>query len=220
MEIEHGQPPKPPVSDVAPACSGCGAVDANTYAGAGVGVWQNQNATTTVTNVPISIAGLTGQDVTLVLTNDSATAQPMPTVSLTASYYQNFAANQLQWAATADDTKTRIAEFNRSGWASLAGAKVGSPSFSATGAPSGSAVNDTKVWYHEDNTTRNTTLVKQMTTSDGVSVNFWVETAEYTTNKVTPAIVDTLAQGFASTGKIYDMLKSVAARSGAIITAI
>ncbi|WP_407923203.1 M30 family zinc metallopeptidase [Cupriavidus agavae] len=202
-------PAAKPTSVVSPACSGCGAVDANTYAGSGVGVWQNINATASAVEMPVSIAGLTGQDVTLVFTNQTGTAQTMPTIPLTASYYPNVAASEVRWRNGVEEAKRRISDFNHTGWVAKAGSRTGSPSASMIGAPTRSVVNDTRVFYHEDNSARPATLVRQDTASDGTVINFWVETAENMTGKVTPAIVNTLAAGFSPTGKIYDMLKSV-----------
>ena len=203
-----GEPAKP-TSVVAPACVSCGAVDANTYSGTGVGVWQNINATAAAVDMPISIAGLTGQDVTLVFTNQTGTAQVMPTLPLTASYYPTVAASAIEWDDGTSAIKRRIADFNRDGWAALAGTKSGSPSASMFGAPSRSVVNDVRVWYNEDNSARSATLIRQDTTSDGTTVNFWVEDTENDPSKVSSTIVNTLAAGFVPTGKIYDMLKSV-----------
>ena len=202
-------PTGPPASVVAPACSGCGAIDANTYAGTGIGVWQNTNATGAAVDMPVNISGLTGQDVTLVFTNQTATAQPMPTIALTSSSYRSIAASELRWDDGTDAIRHRIAGFNREGWPALAGSKRAAPSFSMVTGPSRSVVNDVRTWYHEDNSAHSATLVRQLTATDGGTVNFWVEDAENEPTKVNATIVDTLANGFVPSGKIYDMLKSV-----------
>ncbi|WP_454727711.1 MULTISPECIES: M30 family zinc metallopeptidase [Cupriavidus] len=202
-------PTSTPVSVVSPACSGCGAVDPSTYAGSGVGVWQTINASGAAADAPISIKGLTGQDVTLVFTNQTAVAQPMPAISLTASYFPSVVASELRWMSEADTAKQRIAAFNHDGWVPLAGAKGQGPNLSMIGAPSHSIVNDVKTWYHEDNTARSATLLRQFTTSDGTTVNFWVENTENSPSKVSSTILDALVAGFVPNGKIYDMLQSV-----------
>ena len=76
-------PATPASINLAAACSGsnCGALG-NTYAGSGVGVWQATNTGGSAGTVNVSIAGLTGQNVTLIYTNQGAVAQPMPSVSL------------------------------------------------------------------------------------------------------------------------------------------
>ncbi|MBP0633677.1 MULTISPECIES: hemagglutinin [unclassified Cupriavidus] len=194
-----------------PACTGCGTVDANTYAGHGVGVWQVANASDAAVEVPLSIAGLTGQDVTLVFTNQTASAQPMPMISLTAASYQypNLAASMLQLQSATDNAKARISQFNHDGWVAHAGTRGSGARFSMLRVPSQSIVNETKTWYHEDNTARPATLVRQTTASDGTTINFWVENSENDGTKVSPAIVDALVSAFVPAGKIYDMLKSV-----------
>ncbi|AVA38157.1 MULTISPECIES: M30 family zinc metallopeptidase [Cupriavidus] len=201
--------PGKPTSLVAPSCLNCGAVDSSTYAGTGVGVWQATNATSAAADVPVSIDGLTGQDVTLVFTNESGVAQPMPAISLTASRFPSVAASQLRWQDPATDAKQRIGEFNRNGWAALAGSQGTGPRYSMSSGPSKSVVNDTRDWFNEDNSVRSTTLVRQATTTDGVTVNFWVENSENGPTKVSSAIIDQLADRFASAGKVYDMLKDV-----------
>ncbi|CAG9186053.1 M30 family zinc metallopeptidase [Cupriavidus pampae] len=200
-----------PTSVVSPACSGCAAVDANTYAGSGVGVWQNINATTSAVDMPISISGLTGQDVTLVFTNQTGTAQTMPTIPLTASYFPSVAASSLQWDDGKGAAKRRISDFNRDGWAALAGTRgtgVNGSSFGSTPPLRAAyAIGDTRNFFHEDNSVRTTTLVRSDTASDGTVVNFWVESTESDPTKVSNTIVNALYAGFVPTGKIYDMLK-------------
>lgn len=208
-------PTATPTAVVTPACSGCGAVDANTYSGSGVGVWQSINATAGAADVPLSIKGLTGQDVTLVFTNQTAVAQPMPSISLTASYYPSVAASQLSpqsLQSGEDAAKQRISQFNHDGWAALAGSRSSGPNLSVmsvASAPSGSVVNDVKTWYHEDNTARSATLLRQLTLSDGTIVNFWVENAENDPTKVSSTILDALVAAYVPAGKIYDLLQSV-----------
>ncbi|GAA0189323.1 MULTISPECIES: M30 family zinc metallopeptidase [Cupriavidus] len=204
-------PAAKPASVVSPACSNCAAVDANTYAGSGIGVWQNINATAAAVDMPINIAGLTGQDVTLVFTNQSGTAQTMPTIPLTASHFPTVAASAIAWDDGTSAVKRRISDFNHDGWAAKAGARGAAPSNSTFGtAPLRAAAyvpGDTRTFYHEDNTPRAVTLIRTDLASDGTTVNFWVESTESGTGKVTSAIVNALYAGFVPSGKIYDMLK-------------
>ncbi|WP_342051132.1 MULTISPECIES: M30 family zinc metallopeptidase [unclassified Cupriavidus] len=199
-----------PTSVVSPACSGCAAVDANTYAGSGIGVWQNINATASAVDMPISISGLGGQDVTLVFTNQTGTAQTMPTIPLTASYLPAIAASAIQLDDGKSAITRRISDFNRDGWAALAGprkAGINGSSFGTVPQRAAYTVGDTRNFFHEDNSVRATTLVRTDTASDGTVVNFWVESAESDPTKVSAAIVNALYAGFVPTGKIYDMLK-------------
>lgn len=206
-----GTPVSKPASVVTPACASCGAVDANTYAGTGVGVWQNTNATAAAVDMPVNISGLNGQDVTLVFTNQTATAQTMPTIALTSSYQQTVAASELQWDDGTAAAQRRISDFNRDGWVALAGTRGAAPSFStldlANNAPSN--ISASRIWYHSDNSARTATRVRSTTTSDNTTVNIWVEDSENDPTKISSTIVDSLVNGYASSGKIYDLLKSV-----------
>ncbi|WP_416047729.1 M30 family zinc metallopeptidase [Cupriavidus basilensis] len=201
--------PVPPT--LAPACGGCGAVDASDYSGSGVGVWSASNTTGAPADVPVAIGGVNGKAVTLLYTN-GATAQAMP-AGLSLSVIQSVLGNlSIQSVSPGQDEQTLrdIDEFNRTGWAALAGGKqVASLSEIAPPPPLASVVNDTKSWYHTDGTRRAATLVKQVSTADATTVNIWVETTESAPGKVTGTLVDTLAAAFASGGGIYDMLTSV-----------
>lgn len=201
--------PVPPT--LAPACGGCSAVDASNYSGSGIGVWSASNTTGAPADVPVAIGGVNGKAVTLLYTN-GATAQAMP-AGLSLSVIQSVLGNlSIQSVSTGQDEQTLrdIAEFNRTGWAALAGGKqVASLSEIAPPPPLASVLNDTKSWYHTDGTRRAATLVKQVSTADATTVNIWVETTESVPGKVTGTLVDTLAAAFASGGGIYDMLTSV-----------
>ncbi|PWK35367.1 M30 family zinc metallopeptidase [Cupriavidus plantarum] len=203
--------PPPPAVTIASGCGGCAAVDANTYAGSGTGVWEASNDSQSAIDVPVSIAGLNGQDVSLVFTNDSAVAQAMPAISLTASRFPA-ALQSLQLdggTQEADATKRMISDFNRSGWANLVGDKRPQSSSIAPQAPSFSTLTSARTWYHADNSARTATLRKQVSTSDGITVNFWVENGEEGSGRIDATILDSLAAAYAGSGGIYDMLKSV-----------
>ncbi|MCA3191609.1 MULTISPECIES: hemagglutinin [unclassified Cupriavidus] len=206
---EPPEPPPPPPT-LAPACTDCGATDANSYAGNGVGVWQAINATSESHDVPLNIAGLDGQEVTLVLTNTTGIPKIMPTIALTTPQAPTVAASMLQWDHGATSVKQQIADFNREGWVALAGKRGDTPSYSIRNRRTLAAVNDTRNWYNEvDNTTRSARLVRQGTTSDGTTVNFWLEESESAPDRVSPAILDSLFGSFTPAGRIYDMLKSI-----------
>ncbi|KAI3589634.1 hypothetical protein D9X30_5217 [Cupriavidus sp. U2] len=201
--------PEPP-STVSPACSNCGTVSANTYAGSGVGVWQAINASATPARIPVRIDGLSGQDVTLVFTNQTAVPKIMPTISLTTPQASPVAANALRWKEDGGQAvRQRIAEFNREGWAALAGQRSNMSVFSARQSHAPAVVNTTRTWYHADDTARSATLVLQRATGDGTTVNFWVEESENTPDRVSPEIVALLADSFTPAGRLYDTLTSV-----------
>ncbi|WP_420995441.1 M30 family zinc metallopeptidase [Cupriavidus sp. 30B13] len=208
-------PPAEPAPALAPACTGCGAADGSNYTGSGTGVWAASNTSGTPVDVPVAIGGVNGKPVTLLYTN-GATAQAMPALSLSViqPVVGSLALQSVQAAPSARDEQTMrdIGEFNRTGWAALAGAKhPASQSEMAAPPPHAAVVNDVKNWYHTDGTSRSATLERQVLAPDGTTVNFWVETAEWTQSgsKVSDTILDALAAGFAGPGGIYAMLTSV-----------
>lgn len=207
--------PLPAVPALIPACSGCAVVDAHTYAGSGTGIWEVSNSGSAAVEVPVSIAGLNGQDVSLVFTNESGTAQVMPAIALTASRSGSrfpAAMDSLQLQTPAPDVETtrrRVADFNRDGWALLAGSKQPLAFSVQSAAPAFSVQTSSRTWYHVDDSARTATLRKQVTTSDHVTVNFWVENGEEGAGKIDSTMLDGLAAAYASPGGIYDTLKAV-----------
>lgn len=201
-------------SEVTTACTGCSAIDANTYAGSGIGVWEHKNTIGVDKDVPVSIDGLAGQDVTLVFTNETAADVAFPAIRIEAAAPPppNVIRQQLMSTPEADP-HAAIAEFNRSGWAKRIeeSRSQGRSRNALKSAPRLEAasytVGSTRSFWHDENDVRNTTLYKQTTTSDGTTVNLWVETAEFGSGKVTENIVDQLSSSFAKTSGIYDMLK-------------
>ncbi|MGO4327396.1 hemagglutinin [Cupriavidus sp. 2TAF22] len=207
--------PSVPAPALAPACSGCGAVDGSNYAGSGTGIWEASNTAGTAADLSVAIGGVNGKAVTLLYTN-GATAQPMPALSLSViqPVVGNLSIQSAQATGSSQDEQTLrdISEFNRSGWAALAGTKhTASFSGMAPPPPQASVIGDVKSWYHTDGTRHSATLERSVPGQDGTIVNFWVETTEWTPtgSKISNTIVDSLASGFAGAGGIYDMLTSV-----------
>lgn len=202
-------PPSGPISAVEPACQSCAATSATAYAGSGTGIWQATNPGSAAKEIPISISGLTGQDVQLILTNESAASVSLPSGSI-----PNFSATDLFTASASqveDSTRATIAEFNRAGWhhAILDAQGRARSLITPPQASTVHVVGDTQPFRHTDNTNRATTLIKQVVASDGRPVNFWVETSEYATPKITDAILDTLATKLTQANGVYDSLLSV-----------
>lgn len=195
---------------MAAACNGCSALGPHTYAGSGIGVWQGSNDGSDTATVPVSIAGLTGQDVTLVLTNTSSAAATMPPITLAVSSLVEPSRTIQQAGQSAESARTDISDFNRSGWARLATA-ANAPRLSVQSAASvtPAALGSTRDWYYKDGSVRSATLQGQWTGSDGAVINLWVENSESGPGMVTPALVSTLGSTYARAGGIYDMLRTV-----------
>ncbi|WP_328516715.1 M30 family zinc metallopeptidase [Ralstonia pseudosolanacearum] len=214
---------------VAAACSGthCGALG-TTYAGSGVGIWQATNTGGTATSVPVSIAGLTGQNVTLIYTNQSAAAQPMPPVSLSTasltgtgstSVAKPQASTGTQGDANAAFDRT-LSDFNAhalDGYASgPAPLKTQSAANVAVLRPqSVASVGTQRSWNHQQPdgaaVTVTSTLRQQATATDGRIVNLWVEDSEYGSSKISDSIINTLLTKFSSGSQsVYSLATSLA----------
>lgn len=212
---------------LASACSGtnCGATG-NTYAGSGVGVWQATNSGGTAGTIPVSIAGLSGQSVTLIYTNQSAAAQPMPSVSLTGLGLLSAPTTQVPKTAAdvaGNDANAvfdrQLSDFNAhalDGYASGAGPlKAQSTTNNTVLRPqSVSSVGTQRTWNHQQPdgtaTVRTATLRQQATATDGRVINLWVENTEYGTSKITDATISTLISKFASgTQSVYTLATSL-----------
>lgn len=204
-------------NSVQASCTGCAAVDNSTYAGSGTGIWQSTNASQVPSDVPVSISGLTGQTVTLVFTNESDSRKAMPSLVMRSSFEGNFAASKAMNSASEAPAAhaDAISEFNRSGFARLLGdASKDDPtafkSMTTPPAPSASyVVNDQRQVYLYDYSQRTVRLVTSKATTDGTTVNVWVETGELAADRITAAMAARMQDKFADAGGIYDMLVRV-----------
>ncbi len=199
------------------ACAGCGATNGSTYAGSGVGIWSRANTSGAAADVQYAINGIAGQSIGVVLTNTTGQSQLVPGLALSSldPSVTGLSAKSLSAVvAGTDDAAERahreIAEFNRNGWVKVLGESSALRSIMSVPPVQQAVINDTRGWYHSDQTLRQATLLKQATVAGGaVTVNLWVEQGESGTGKVTDALQDELIQSFADPGKIYDMLVSV-----------
>ncbi|CAG4904485.1 M30 family zinc metallopeptidase [Paraburkholderia saeva] len=209
--------PSGSVQSLLAACTNCAAVDASTYAGSGTGIWQVDNIGTSPTNVPLSISGLRGQNVTLVFSNESASNQTMPGIALTQSVsvaHSMVGATSTSAAQGEDPTAAAIRQFNYKGWADLASAArsqaVMRSQVAVPPGPSASySLYSQRDFYYSDLTLRHTTLEEQATTQDGTLINLWVENSEIGATQMTSALVHTLLTRYAQQGGIYDMVTGV-----------
>lgn len=205
------------------ACSNCGAADDSTYTGSGVGVWQALNTSAQTDAVNVSINGVAGRNVTLVFTNEGSNPATYP-VSISASMTTptadlvSTATRQLMSSPNVpeDPNIAAVHEFNSNGWKALVkeqSAAGATPSADVVRAVQRSVVTynigDPRNFWLMDGTQRHMTLQATGTTTDGTQVNIWVETSEYGTGKITPAIVNTLLQNYTGAGGVYDMVTGV-----------
>lgn len=209
----------PPSTTLAVACSGCSAVDQNTYSGSGTGIWQASNASTVPVDFPVYIKGLSGQSVTLVLTNESG--QPVAMPALRIDNAQQSSVTQLskslvEMAAGATHESAEISEFNRAGFARFLGERSKSQAASKSLVPdaplasvAGYAVGDQRSINLSGGQQRTVQLQATKATGDGRTVNIWVEPTELSPRRVTGDMVQRLRDAFAGAGGIYDMLVKV-----------
>lgn len=183
-------------------CAGadCGA-DGNRYTGTATGIWVADNTADSRARVEVNITGVTPDtDVTLVITNQSATARSL-TDSVTASVLQE------PFAATASAVWQQAPIVPR---AALGGPP---PRQRATTLPRRTwQVGDRKTWRDvlNDGVPKAATLRTQVTLSTGRKLNVWVQDTEFGTGKVTQAAADDYARSFAEAGTgIHDMVTSL-----------
>ncbi|BCG01296.1 hypothetical protein PPGU19_058640 [Paraburkholderia sp. PGU19] len=197
------------------ACQACSAADDSTYSGSCAGIWQAINPSASALDVPVSIKGLSGQNVTLVFTNESTSTQTMSSIALSANRSASIMRAQSQVAASPvtseSPTLAAIRDFNYQGWTSLATNQVAAIArYSTNGATTTSyRIGDTRTFNYADNSPRTTTLAQTATTSDGTVVNLWVESGELGATKISPQIVTSLITQDAQAGGIYHMLVRV-----------
>ncbi|MWL89817.1 hypothetical protein [Cupriavidus sp. SW-Y-13] len=214
-----GKPDTPiaPVATIEPACSGCSAVSPTQYSGQGTGVWAYSNGTDQPVSIPVSLRNLKGQNVSLVFSNDSGDAQPMPmTAQGDTTRSRPQAAEQREVSPSFGD---QVRAFNQSGWGQriekLRALRGEVPPTARDGGdlpePTPAAqLGDSRQWHDgKTDTPRDTTLMRQSTTSDGVTVNFWLEDSESDAEKVTGEMLDTLSTQYTVADGIYDFLIGV-----------
>lgn len=222
--------PTPPVDPVPPtpsgqqlaACSGanCSAVSNTQYTGSGVGVWKVSNTSASAITKEVSINGFTGQELTLIYTNEGAVDQPMPTISLSSANQPTYAMSKELSQSTHSAINEKVNQYNLTQWKEKAARSSNQYntvllSNMASSAPSFAKVGEIKSWNYmrndNDNAVANATLVKQVSTKDGRLVNFWVQTDEYAATKITQTMIDQMAATFATNNKaIYDGVVEIA----------
>ncbi|MCA3186027.1 hemagglutinin [Cupriavidus sp.] len=207
------------VRTVHPSCTQCG-ISATLHRDGGTEVWSASNDTDAPMAMPVSIAGMRGQAVSLVFFNDSGKAQPMPPIRLESAPTAPSPAARRRVGAAPDDGLSqadRIRAFNHDGWARqlerMRAARAATPPVAENrsgAAVAPATVGDTRGWYHDDEETpRQTTLVRQGTLRDGVMVNIWIEDGENDQERVTDDALDTMLNAYRMTGGIYEFLYDI-----------
>ncbi|AOY01138.1 hypothetical protein [Jeongeupia sp. USM3] len=196
-------------------CAGafCGADNANRYTGSGVGAWRYRNVGSGPAEVQVRIDNVSGKTATLVYSNESTSDIALPAVTLNNATLQN-GSREAGPPAREHRTPPQVEAFNAGGFARLLGQASSAPGVLAS-RTNEFTVGATRSWINQDDnggtSQRATTLRRQLSATGGRQVNVWVETSEYGPDKVSDAIIDTLATTFASgNGAIYPLVTGVA----------
>ncbi|WP_233864277.1 M30 family zinc metallopeptidase [Paraburkholderia adhaesiva] len=198
------------------ACTNCGAADDQTYAGSGVGLWQAIDASAQSDAVNVTLKNVAGRNVSLVFTNEGTTSQTLQPITVSASMISaadmSVSGSNLTSAGSTEPARLKaIHEFNQHGWTSLTTRQATSSAemvaqTSLVGVASSNVVGTTpRNFWLDDGTSRSTTLEASSHTTDGTTVNIWVENTEYGAGMITPAIVQQLMQTYAGAGGVYDI---------------
>lgn len=200
-----GGGPSGPSSQLTAACSGtaCGAANATTYSGQGVGVWSYTNTTQAEQQIPVGLTNLGSKQVTLIYTNNGDASVPMPALTLTPPAATTATAQKNLSAAPA--TVNRIPERIRNFKPRLTAADMQARQSIKPQAAAILPVGSQRSWFVETGSskieTRQATLRRQASvpTPTGTrTINVWLEDSEYDAAKVSDAMLDTLLQRFTS----------------------
>ena len=146
-------------------------------------------------------------------TSGSADTSTFSTLLLPVTAVKNVQVSAKAQPSAAAQAEAAVAEFNRSGYKALLKPRTpgsgGAVSKAAVAPPNSFALNSAHAFYDNTGTLRNTTLVRQGTTSDGTIVNVWVEDSENVSGKVTAVMDDALLSNYIRAGGIYDMITSI-----------
>ncbi|WAT85873.1 M30 family zinc metallopeptidase [Delftia acidovorans] len=200
-----GGGPSGPSSQLTAACSGtaCGAANATTYSGQGVGVWSYTNTTQAEQQIPVALTNLGSKQVTLIYTNNGDASVPMPALTLTPPAATTATAQKSLSAASAtvNQIPERIRNFKPRLTAADTQARQSIKPQAAAILPVGSQ----RSWFVQPGDsrieTRQATLRRQASvpTPTGTrTINVWLEDSEYDAAKVSDAMLDTLVQRFTS----------------------
>ena len=200
-----GGGPSGPSSQLTAACSGtaCGAANATTYSGQGVGVWSYTNTTQAEQQIPVGLTNLGSKQVTLIYTNNGDASVPMPALTLTPPAATTATAQKSLSAAPA--TVNRIPERIRNFKPRLTAADMQARQSIKPQAAAILPVGSQRSWFVQPGDSRiearQATLRRQASvpTPTGTrTINVWLVDSEYDAAKVSDAVLDTLLQRFTS----------------------
>lgn len=211
--------PTPSTVYLSTDCSGvnCGATDANTYSGSGIGIWKYVNSTTSTNSLYVNLTGVLAKDVTMVFTNLGTSNQSFPTIPSFSVIDRNFNTQPHPTAKPKRDIRHFPMERQVFPRPRRLDEKVVQSSLAPgpIALAANHAIGYTRNFNDADLNAVATTLVYQLQATDGRWINFYVQTSERQTNggDITDAIVTTLAERFvddSSVDSIYTMTTGIA----------
>jgi len=190
------------VLSVAGSGAQCGASDAQTYRGSGVGVWRYDNSgSSSGTSVPITLNGVSGRTVTLVFTNVSDRDAGMASVS-TSVADRPATASKVEAPSDPDHLPgvNQIPAHIRDYQPPVD--RASQPQASARQGPAAAVraavEGDTREWQDSGGTRFQATLARRWAATDGRWLNIWVQDGERSAAKVSEALLDSLKSRFSS----------------------
>jgi hypothetical protein len=200
-----------------PYCSGpyCGAVDASTYSGDGVGIWRYHNATAATASLDVSIAGVSpGQLATWVFSNgQTIAAADLPGAGTQMSSSHAVPGMLAKSAAAAPQSHAAILQRNREiGRRILESRSRVKPLVHAERALAGSAprsappaVGTSRQWIESftDPVTYNMQVAATCALADGRNAVFWLDSAQIDSGTVKIGSATTIASQFCGDQGVY-----------------
>ncbi len=183
------------------ACSGaqCGAADAQTYRGSGVGVWRYDNSASGATaSVPIALGGVSGRTVTLVFTNVSDNDVTMPAISASVVEPPSSATQQKPGDVMRMPGVNVIPPHIRDYQPPIERASQAPRQDRVVAAVSAAAEGDTREWLDADGRSFLATLARRWAATDGRMLNIWVQDGERGDAKISDALLDSMQAKFSS----------------------
>jgi hypothetical protein len=202
-------------------CSGnyCNS-NGNSYVeGYGTGIWRAKNDVADSATLNVELSNVANKEITIVFTNEGDTDVTLPKINVNTFLYSTASnANTPLYSTASNDfieASKKVIHFEK-GFSNEELIKIYQRSLLSNEQPLKSIVaqawstDDTKEWLvlKPDNTIekRKATLKKQSASSNGRTINFWVEDDEYQLDKITSGILNSIADKFLAVyPKIVDL---------------
>ncbi|MDR2341864.1 MAG: hypothetical protein LBD84_02330 [Campylobacteraceae bacterium] len=185
-------------------CSGnyCGS-NGNSYTGNGIGIWHSKNSEAPSANLDIKLYNIANKDIMIVFTNEGNNAVSLPNITIDTSL-KNIRSDELV------QNSHEIIHFERRvDFKELLKEDVLKNQNIKSVSPKVWSKGNQETWLIKpyDTLEKRTATLKEQISSNGRTINFWVEDSEFQTNKITAAILSSTIDKFSS---IYKRVVSLA----------